>query len=361
MEYINFIGPVNSLSFGNVSVNMLRALYKLDQKICFFPVGNKIELKAFDNIEQDFADWLSDSYNNRFSNLSKNNPTLKMWHFNGAESNIGSNSFLYTFYETDEPTHAEKTICQIQSKTIFSSSHAQKCFSSSGCDNTEYVPIGFDEDFFETGKTYLTDRVLFGLIGKFEKRKHTERIIKLWAKKYGDMPGYQLTCCITNPFFDKDQMSALITKALDGRRYKNINFLPYLETNSEMNELYNAVDINLSGLSGAEGWNLPAFNSTCLGKWSIVLNATSHKDWANAENSILVEPNGKTEIYDDVFFSKGSDFNQGNINTFSDKDFFTAAEEAVSKCKNKNKKGIELKNTFNYNNTIKQILNIIKS
>ena len=67
---------------------------------------------------------------------------------------------------------------------------------------------------------------------------------------------------------------------LGGKTYKNINFLPHLKTNSEMNELYNSIDINLSGLSGAEGWNLPAFNSTCLGKWSIVLNATSHKDWA---------------------------------------------------------------------------------
>lgn len=360
MEYINFIGPVNSLSFGNVSVNMLRALYNLNQKICFFPVGNKIDLKAFNNIDKDFTDWLSDSYNNRFSNLSKDNHTLKMWHINGAESNIGSNSFLYTFYETDEPTNAEKSICEIQSKTIFSSSHAQQCFVDSGCDNTEYVPIGFDEDFFETGKTYLSDRLLFGLIGKFEKRKHTERIINLWAKKYGDNPDYQLTCCITNPFFNKDQMSTLIAKALEGKRYKNINFLPYLETNSEMNELYNAVDINLSGLSGAEGWNLPAFNSTCLGKWSIVLNATSHKDWANNENSILVNPNGKEPIYDDVFFSKGGDFNQGSINTFSEKDFYKATERAISKCKNKNTKGVELKDTFNYNNTVKQILNIIK-
>lgn len=360
MEYINFIGPINSLSFGNVSLNMLRSLYELNQKVCFFPIGNKIELNAFDNLDIDFTDWLSDCYSNRFANLSKDNPTLKMWHLNGSESNIGSNAFLYTFYEADEPTHAEKTICSMQSKTIFSSSHAKECFSKSGCSNTEYVPVGFDKDFFETGKTYLSDRILFGLVGKFEKRKHTERIINLWAQKYGNNPDYQLTCCITNPFFDKDQMSALITKSLGGQRYKNINFLPYLETNSEMNELYNAIDINLSGLSGAEGWNLPAFNSTCLGKWSIVLNSTSHKDWANTENCILIEPNGNEEIYDDVFFHKGSEFNQGHINTFSNEDFYLAVDKAISKCENKNKEGIKLKNTFNYNNTIKQILNIIK-
>ena len=193
MEYINFIAPINSLSFGNVSVNMARALYELDQKICFFPIGNKIDLKAFDKLDKGFKSWLSDSYENRFSNLSKDNPSLKMWHFNGSESNMGRKSFLYTFYETDQPTNAEVNICQMQSKTFFSSSHANQCFKAKGCDNTEYIPIGFDKDFHETNKTYLTDRVLFGLVGKFEKRKHTERIIKLWAEKYGDNPDLDVT------------------------------------------------------------------------------------------------------------------------------------------------------------------------
>ena len=54
-------------------------------------------------------------------------------------------------------------------------------------------------------------------------------------------------------------------------------------------------------MSGAEGWNLPAFNATALGKWSIVLNSSSHTDWANSDNSILVEPNG-TETAEDGNF-----------------------------------------------------------
>ena len=76
-------------------------------------------------------------------------------------------------------------------------------------------------------------------------------------------------------------MNQIIAQALEGKTYGNINFLPRLGTNSEVNEMLNSIDIDLSGLSGAEGWNLPAFNSTCLGKWSMVLNCTSHKDWAN--------------------------------------------------------------------------------
>lgn len=361
MEYLNFSGPINSLSFGNVTVNMLRELHKLDQKICFFPIGNSLDFDAFDKLSIDCKKWIQESYKDRLINLDRSNPSLKMWHLTGSESSVGSNNFLYTFYECDQPTQSEINLVKLNNKTIFSSSHSSDKFSNSGCDNSEFIPIGFDEDFFNTGKTYLEDKINFGIIGKFEKRKHTARILKLWAEKYGDNNDYQLTCCINNPFFKEQQMASLIGSALDGKTYKNINFLPHLKTNSEMNEVYNSIDINLSGLSGAEGWNLPAFNSTCLGKWSIVLNATSHKDWATKDNSIMVEPNGKEEIYDNIFFKKGQDFNQGNLNTFSDVDFYKATEQAISVCKNKNKSGESMKEQFNYSNTVKQILKLVKS
>lgn len=361
MEYINFSGPINSLSFGNVTVNMLRELHKLDQKICFFPIGNSLDFDAFDKLSEDCKKWIQDSYSSRLKNLKKENPSFKMWHLTGSESSIGSRNFLYTFYECDEPTESEINLVNLNEKTVFSSLHSQEKFKDSGCDNTSYIPIGFDEDFYETGKTYLEEKINFGLVGKFEKRKHTAKILRLWADKYGDNNDYQLTCCISNPFFKDEQMKSLIASALNGKSYKNINFLPHLKTNTEMNEVYNAIDINLSGLSGAEGWNLPAFNSTCLGKWSVVLNATSHKDWATKENSILIEPNGKEGIYDNIFFKKDQDFNQGNLSTFSDEDFYKATERAIECCKNKNESGVLLKEKFSYSNTIKQILKLIKS
>lgn len=359
MNDINFSCPINPLSFGNVSYNMLRELYKENININLFPIGNDIDISTYDKADSEFKKWLHDSFNLRLKKLSKDSKSLKMWHLSGSESRVGKDQFLYTFYECDSPTEEELNLCKIQKATIFSSSHASECFKSNGCDNTHYIPIGFDEDFYETGKTYLENRVHFGLVGKFEKRKHTSKILKLWAEKYGDNPDYQLTCSINNPFFKEEQMKIAISKALDGKLYKNINFLPFLKTNSEMNELYNAIDINLGGMSGAEGWNLPAFNSTCLGKWSIVLNSTSHKDWANSENSILVEPTGKEDIYDGIFFNEGSGFNQGKLSTFTDEQFYDACDKAISLHGSRNKKGVELKEEFSYNKTILKIIKII--
>jgi hypothetical protein len=151
-------------------------------------------------------------------------------------------------------------------------------------------------------------------------------------------------------------MEALIANILQGKRYGNINFLPFLPQNSQVNDFINSIDIDLGGMSGAEGWNLPSFNASCLGKWSIVLNASSHKDWAQKNNSILVEPSGKEEVYDNIFFQKGSKFNQGNIHTFNEVDLIEAMEKAESLCKIENKEGIKMKDKFTYKNTLERIL-----
>ena len=74
-----------------------------------------------------------------------------------------------------------------------------------------------------------------------------------------------------------------------------------------------SIDIDLTGLSGGEGWNLPAFNCTALGKWSVVLNASAHKDWATESNSILVEPSGQIPVDDGLFFKTGLPINQGKF------------------------------------------------
>ncbi|MAH51389.1 hypothetical protein CMI37_36570 [Candidatus Pacearchaeota archaeon] len=353
--------PLNSLSFGNVSVNLLREMYKREYDIALFPIGEKAELEAYDKLDKDFLEWIQASANTRFDKLDKDRPSLKLWHINGAEKRYTPRQYLFTFYELDTPTNTEKNIVKLQNKTIFSSAYARKSFKLYGCDNAENVPLGFDQDFHKLDKEYLEGKVHFGLMGKFEKRKHTSKIIKLWALKYGNNYKYQLTCCISNPFLKGDHLNQLISESLEGKRYGNINFVPYLKTNSEVNDFLNSIQIDLSGMSGAEGWNLPAFNASALGKWSIVLNASSHKDWANEENSILIQPNGKEPAADGVFFSPDGPFNQGNIYTFDPDELVASMEKAEETCQQENKEGLKLQESFTYSNTLDKIIDVIKT
>lgn len=345
--------PLNSLSFGNVSYNILRELFKAGKQIAYFPIGDP-DLSAMQP-SQDFLKWLNESASNRFLSFkNKEIKTLRLWHLNGSDFLRSREQYLFSFYECNQPTEMEKLIASFQNKTIFSSKHAAELFNTK-----ETFKLGFDEDFFITGKKYLTDVVHFGLFGKFEKRKNTEKIIKTWLKKYGNNNKYLLTCCVTNPFVKPDQMQQIINSCLDGKHYSNINFIPWLKTNKEMNEVLNAIDIDLTGMSGGEGWNLPSFNATCLGKWSIVLNHTGHKEWANSDNCILVDPDGEQDSEDGLFFQKNTPFNQGTFFSFSEDKFISYMETAETKVGQINSLGTLLGQTFTYKRATEEILTLI--
>ena len=324
--------------------------------LSYFPIGGKLDLEAYDTLDEELREWITYSFDNRFKKLDPDTPTLKLWHLNGSEVRVGRHQVLYTFYELDQPTLEEINLASLQDHVCFSSNYAADKFERAGVKNISSVPPGFDRDFHQTDKTYMPDKVHFGLMGKWEKRKHTCEIIKAWAKKYGENYKYQLSCCITNPFFSTEQMNQTIAHCLEGKRYGNINFIPYLKTNSEVNDFINSIDIDLTGLSGAEGWNLPSFNATALGKWSTVLNCTSHKDWATPENSILIEPEGKEPAYDGVFFKEGQAFNQGNIYKLEEDKIIESCELAETYVGKKNTQGLKLQDEFSYSKTLDRLL-----
>ena len=353
--------PINALSFGNVSVNILRELFKKNIDLTFFPIGDKAEMDAYDKIEPDFVKYLQEATNNRYSKISKDIPSLKLWHIFGSETRHSKNQSLFTFHEVSEVTNIEKNLLKLQDNIFVSSNYTKNIFNLNGLDNVTHVPLGFDNDFQITNKTYLQDKIHFGILGKFENRKNTARIIKSWLKLFGNKPEYQLSCAITNPFLDKARFQNELLKVLEGKNYNNLNFVPYMQTNSEVNDYLNSIDIDLGGLSGAEGWNLPSFNATALGKWSVVINATAHKDWATKDNSILIEPSSLKDCYDDVFFKKGQSFNQGQFFDISDQEMDDAILKSLSYAKTPNPEGLKLQKQFTYEKTVETILCAISS
>lgn len=353
--------PINALSFGNVSVNILRELHKKNVDLVFFPIGDKAELDAYDKIDSEFIKYLQSATNNRYEKIDRDTPSLKLWHIFGSETRYAKNQSLFTFHEVSEVTNIENNLLNLQDKIFVSSNYTKNIFELNGIKNVTYVPLGFDNDFHTTNRIYLQDKIHFGILGKFESRKNTARIIKTWLKLFGNNSKYQLSCAITNPFLDKAKFQNEMLKLLEGKHYNNLNFIPYMQTNSEVNDYLNSIDIDLGGLSGAEGWNLPSFNATALGKWSVVMNATAHKDWATSTNSILIEPSSLKECYDGVFFNKGQSFNQGQFFDITDEEMENAILKSVSYAKIPNPEGLKLQKEFTYEKTVETILCAISS
>ena len=116
--------------------------------------------------------------------------------------------------------------------------------------------------------------------------------------------GLRFTVRYREPFIKEEDFKKSLNQILDGKNYFNINFLGMMQKNSLYNDFLNSGNI-IIGMSGAEGWGLPEFQSVALGKHAVILNATAYKEWATEKNCVFVEPNGKEEAADGMFFKKG--------------------------------------------------------
>jgi len=179
-----------------------------------------------------------------------------------------------------------------------------------------------------------------------------------WAEKFGNNPKYALHCAIYNNFLDPRVQSQIILNALNNKKYWNINFLPHIPSNKSYNELLNHIDIVLA-MSGGEGWGLPEFQSVALGKHCLGLNAHAYKDWMTKENAITINPTKtKIDVYDDMFFKKGQDFNQGQIFDWNKEEFHEGLDSIVNRFLENpvNLEGLKLQENFKYSKMVDQIL-----
>lgn len=352
---LNFEGPLNNLSFGQVSYNLLREMYERGYDVAIWPTG-QIDISAYEAPE-DFENWIASAIKNRFKKLD-DRPTVKLWHLNGSQSIVGhGKKVLYTFHETDQATDAELNVASVPDAVVFSHAESVRVFKEMRPDLNAYsVPIGFDKDLKVLNKNYLEGVTHFTLFGKLEARKNTERIIRTWIKLFGNDSKYRLSCFVDNVHLGEQNVESL-RKQINGAAW-NVSSIPFQPLNSQMNDAYCSSDIDLTGLSLAEGFNLPAFNITALGGHSIVLNHTGHKEWATKENCLLIEPEDKEPIYDNIFFREGDEFNQGNRYSISESKMEEAMKESLSLPK-VNKEGLKLQEQFTYSKTLEGIIRLL--
>ena len=343
--------PVNSVSFGQVSLGLLREAYERGCGVSLLPIGEKLDLTSQSNKDKAFVGWLEGAVKHfQRDHVFSDHPTFRLWHINGSIGRVSDKQLLFTFYELDSPTDVEVNILK-QPLTLVSSRYTRDILLSKGIENVKYCPLAFDTNNFKAiDKEYFEDdRIVFNLCGKFEFRKRHEKILRAWTKKYGNNRKYFLQCALFNPFLDAQANNELVARALEHKKYFNMSFFPHMKTNAEYNDFLNSSNIVI-GMSGGEGWGLPEFQSVAMGKHAVMLNAHAYKDWANEKNAVMVDPVGKIDAYDGIFFKEGQDFNQGQIYDWDEDDFISACEEAIKRVNKNplNEQGLSIPANFSY-------------
>jgi glycosyltransferase involved in cell wall biosynthesis len=344
---ITFNVPLNSVSFGQVSLSLLREAYNQKLDCLVFPIGQP-DLSA-QTPDDGFNRWLEDKIRQAPVKHSRDNRIIKLWHLNGGLESFGKDQELITFLETDSVTDTELNIIKNQKTVWVTSLYTKETMEQFGAKNIKYLPLGFDTFHFKKlNKRYYGPGITtIGLGGKFEdKRKAHGQIITSLLNKYGNNLKFMLHFAVYNPFFSKEQNESIIGHLTQGKRYSNVVWLPFMAKNSEYNDFLNSCDIFL-GMSNAEGRDLPVYQAAALGKKIVALNAHSYKDYLNEKNSWLIEPSGKQIAVDGVFFHPNQPFNQGSFFKWDTNDFFQKLEEAINSPSKNNFSPISYTETLN--------------
>lgn len=350
--------PINQVSFGQVSTALLRKFYEEGFSPNLFPIG-QVDLSAQKN-DQDFVRWIQSCINKAYKYHTRETPIFKLWHIAQSLESFSDTQCLFTFYELDGPTEIEINILKNNRSVCVSSNYTKDVFETSGVNNVSFLPLFFDENNFKKlDKQYHPERIVFNIAGKFEHRKHHTKAIRAWLNKFGNNKDYFLQCAIYNPHISEEDNQSIINQIPQGNKFFNIQFLGRMHQNEVYNDFLNSGDI-IIGASGAEGWGLPEFQSVCIGKHAVLMNAHSYKDWASENEACLFNPNSKIPAYDNMFFKQGSDFNQGNIFDFDADEFINACEKAIERVKENrvNQSGLNLKNKFSIDNFYKNLSDI---
>lgn len=359
---INIDAPLNSLSLGQVTINILKQLHKRQIDCCIFPYGGHGNLEAYD-LKPEFVEWLKDKTENAYKHFSKKNKTLKIWHIENSDHTMSNDNFLYTFHELDNLTPTEIAILNSQQHIFTACDFNKDVFNSFGVENVTTAALGLSDEFFSFNKRLESaDRTVWFIGGKLEKRKAHIEAIRSWISVFGNSTQHKLILCLYNPFIgDPGVEIQFILQTLGFDRIPHyMNFLPFTKKNSDYNQILNACDIAID-MSRGESFSLPAFQAVGIGKHAIVHNNTGMKQWANEKNSVLVTSNGKIDPWDNRFFAPGRAYNQGKYFDW-DKDQFEKKLQDVylrSTTNRVNTEGLKIKDEFTWEKTVDKIVKVM--
>ena len=108
---LTFNCPLNSVSFGQVSVALLREAYKREKDVLVALIGDKPDLGSQET-DTKFFKYLEGAVLDFAKKHQKDRSTLRLWHLQGSLGWVSENQALMTFYELDNPTKTEINIAK---------------------------------------------------------------------------------------------------------------------------------------------------------------------------------------------------------------------------------------------------------
>ena len=364
MEKINFIAPINKLSYGYCGYFILKELMKSNIDVAYFPISPHIEV---DNPQD--TQWIGEFYNrSQLSGGYKDSPAIRLWHqfqldmFPHCTERIGWPIFELDTFSQREKNHlnnCDKIICCSKwGKEIILNQIDKKS------DEVIVAPLGVDLDIFNYNPTRLYDnKCIFLVCGKREIRKISDLIPSIFEKAFEQIDNVELWMAWTNIFESPEENTKWENFYKNSKLGNKIRFIPRLNTLLDVAQIYNQIDC-LWSCSRAEGFMLPALEAMACGLNIIACNYSGVTEFLNHDNSYLIDIDNYEVAYDGKFFDGSS---EGKWARFEENQIDQCIEYLRKVYKDKqeqnklfNQIGQNKAQDFTWANTTQQILEVLK-
>jgi glycosyltransferase involved in cell wall biosynthesis len=351
---INIIGSASFTGYGQACRNIILELTKLGHSVAFFPKGKS----EFNNkLEEDV---INEAIRNSHF-FDKKAPTLSIWHQHSLGERIGDGlHYVMPYFELDTLSAREQHHLKSADKVIATSHWAAEVLSKHlNKDILEFpvCPSGVNEDIFHPNYPKNDDGIYrFINIGKWEKRKGHDVIIKAFNLAFSPTDSVELVMMPYNPFIDP--AAWLNIYKTNNLMKDKVTILPPVSTQYEVAKIINKCDCGIF-MSRAEGWNLDLLEVMACGKPAITTCNTGMKDFVDNTNSLIVETTETEKAEDGRWF-----FGTGNWAAIGEKEIEQAAKYMRKAYDGKiagNKDGLETAKRFSWKNSAEKLVEILEN
>ena len=342
MSKFNFNAPItDKTSYGLVAINIAA---RLDCDI--LPIG-----QPSGNIPKSVIEKL-----NNTEEFDLNRPSVRLFHQFDLQT-IGNNKQIgYTIFELDTFNRVEKAHLKSVDEIWVCSNWAKEVIKNNGINSpVKVVPLGVDPTIFYPVEFQSEDYVFLSA-GKWEIRKSQNEIVEAFNRAFHPTDKVQLWLSMHNAFLDtqfiqrkrNDYINTPMGKA--GR----IKFVGPFDKQAGIARIMNMASCGVFP-SKAEGWGLETLEMMACGKPVIVTDYAGHKEYCNADNSVLISTIGTESAYDGKWF-----FNQGNWAKFDTQALIEAMRKQFNMGHTVNKNGIKTAKKFSWDNTAETIRKLLE-
>jgi glycosyltransferase involved in cell wall biosynthesis len=360
---INYLAPINDLSYGVVGANLLIAMQKRTD-VTLFPIN-----AATHNQTWVAAAKKAVANQDQFDGTA---PSLRLWHQFALHEHVGSGpKYGYSIFETNRFTEREKNSMKWLDGMFVCSGWFKEVVEQEVPElrgKVHVAPLGVDRQLFPAAPSPHDNWTTFMNIGKWEYRKGHDVLIQAFNKAFEPRDRVRLLMACHNPFLTPERNNGGDGNAEWENMYKgtkmggNVTFLPRYETQAQLLSVMHEADCGVFP-SRSEGWNLPLLEMLSCGKAAIATNYAAHTEFCNDDAVHLIDVPEEEEAYDGVWF-KGDVGTWADVNCDEVIDGFVESMRAIHLQKQDgafgiNEAGREIASAFSWDRTASSILETV--